>query len=156
MRDRRRLPVFALVAVILLAAAPEPSGPAEVELAVRGQESRRIGFDNLDRLPQQQVDLKFLTGHGEEHTSFTGPLLWAVLDQTGVLPASPRERVPHLLLVTGHDGYTAALALAEIDPEFEGKQVLLARQPDAKLRLVVPGDRRGGRNVRDVARIEVE
>ena len=51
--------------------------------------------------------------------------------------------------------------MAEIDPEFEGKQVLLAYPMDdhaigvGRLRLVVPGDKRGGRSVRDVARIEV-
>jgi hypothetical protein len=63
--------------------------------------------------------------------------------------------------VTGRDGYVAVLALAEIDPEFEGKQVLLAyrrnNQPfsNNELRLVVPGDRRGGRSVHDVVRIEL-
>jgi hypothetical protein len=54
----------------------------------------------------------------------------------------------------------AVLALAEIDPEFEGKQVLLAFRRDGQpmpgeLRLVVPGDRRGGRSARDVVRIEL-
>jgi hypothetical protein len=34
-------------------------------------------------------------------------------------------------VVTGRDGYAAVLALAEIDPEFEGKQVLLAYRRDS-------------------------
>ena len=57
------------------------------------------------------------------------------------------------------DGY--AVALAEIDPEFEGKQVLLAYRRNGQpiegntLRLVVPADRHGGRSVRDVVRIDL-
>jgi DMSO/TMAO reductase YedYZ molybdopterin-dependent catalytic subunit len=51
--------------------------------------------------------------------------------------------------------------MAEIDPAFEGKQILLADQvngqpmPAGEIRLVVPGDRRGGRSVRDVVRIDI-
>jgi hypothetical protein len=54
------------------------------------------------------------------------------------------------------------LALAELAPEFEGKQVILAQQMNGKplgnghLRVVVPADKRGGRSVRDIARIGVE
>lgn len=63
--------------------------------------------------------------------------------------------------MTGRDGYTAVLALAEVDPEFEGKQVLLAYRRDGQpmdghaLRLVVPGDHHGGHSVRDVVRIDL-
>lgn len=51
--------------------------------------------------------------------------------------------------------------VGEIAPEFEGKQVILAERMDdqpldaEELRIVVPLDRRGGRSVRKVARIEV-
>jgi hypothetical protein len=54
-------------------------------------------------------------------------------------------RVCAALSVTGRDGYAAVLALAEIDPEFEGKQVLLAYRRDSRpmeghaLRLVGAG-----------------
>ena len=50
------------------------------------------------------------------------------------------------LLITGRDGYTVALAVGEIDPHYEGKQVIVAYSggdPPASmtfLRLVVPGD----------------
>jgi hypothetical protein len=50
-----------------------------------------------------------------------------------------------------------ALALGELDPNYEGKLVILAYEggePPASstaLRLVVPGDVHGGRSVRDVA-----
>jgi len=43
-----------------------------------------------------------------------------------MLGSEPRTRLRHTIVVTGRDGYAAVLALAEIDPEFEGKQVVLA------------------------------
>ena len=75
--------------------------------------------------------------------------------------AGKNARLRHTLLITGRDGYAAALALGEIDPHYEGKQVILAYaggEPPASfdaLRLVVPGDTHGGRSVRDVAGIEI-
>jgi DMSO/TMAO reductase YedYZ molybdopterin-dependent catalytic subunit len=91
----------------------------------------------------------------------TGALLWSLLEQAGGLATDPRTRLRRSVAVTGRDGYVAVLALAEIDPEFEGKPVLLAYRRDGQpmggneLRLVVPGDHRGGRSVRDVVRIEL-
>ena len=54
-----------------------------------------------------------------------------------------------------------ALGIGEIDPHHEGKQIIIAYAGGdrsasmSSLRLVVPGDVHGGRNVRDVAKIEV-
>ena len=49
--------------------------------------------------------------------------------------------------------------MVELDPNFEGKQVLVAYAQDGKplpaLRLVIPADAHAGRNVRDVVAIEV-
>lgn len=52
--------------------------------------------------------------------------------------------------------------MAELDPNFEGKQVIIAYERNGEpipgnigLRLVVPGDKHGGRSVRDVIRIDV-
>ncbi len=82
-----------------------------------------------------------------------------MLERAEMLGADRRTRLRRNIVVTGRDGYAVTLALAEIDPEFEGKQVLLAYRRNGQpiegntLRLVVPGDRHGGRSVRDVVRI---
>jgi len=71
------------------------------------------------------------------------------------------DQVSQTIMILGRDGYRAVLALGEIAPEFEAKRVILAERIDGKpldadhLRVVVPLDERGGRSVRDVARIEV-
>ncbi len=64
-----------------------------------------------------------------------------------------------MVTVTGQDGYAVTLAMAEIDPEFENKQVLLALDRGGAAmdypRLAVPDDKRAGRSVRDVQSIAV-
>jgi hypothetical protein len=118
---------------------------------------------NLAKLPEITVAISFGTDHGQFHGTFTGPLLWTVLvDSKAVDPKLPREHVGEVALITGADGYAAALALGEIAPEFENKNVILAEQMNGKplapnhFRLVVPGDQRGGRSVRDVVSILVK
>ena len=116
----------------------------------------------LSELPPVQLSISFETEHGPRQASFEGPLLWTVLDHAGAVDAAkPREQVRQAVRLTGRDGYTAILALGEISPAFENKQVILAERMDGQplppghFRIVVPGDRYGGRSVRDVARIVV-
>jgi hypothetical protein len=66
-------------------------------------------------------------------------------------------------MVTGRDGYAAALALTETDAGFRKDQILLADRADGQpladtagpYRLVVEGDLRAARCVRMVSSIEV-
>ncbi len=112
----------------------------------------------LDKLPPVHAQASF---HGTG-SSFDGPPLWSLLNASGALTNTPPRALVHeAVRVTGADGYVAVLALGEISPDFEGKQVILAdRQdgkplPDGQWRLVVPGDKRGGRSVRDVTAITI-
>ena len=113
-------------------------------------------------MPAVKLALAFETEHGPQQAEFEGPLLWTVLAQANAVdPAMAREQVRQSVLITGSDGYSAVLGLGEISPSFEGKQVIIAERMDGQplgpghLRLVVPGDRRGGRSVRDVAGIAI-
>jgi hypothetical protein len=116
--------------------------------------------DEVAKLPTITLNVGFATEHGPRQAVFEGPLLWTVLDHLhAVDPAKPGGQVRQTIVVTGRDGYTATIALGEIAPEFEAKQVILAERMDGKpmdqLRVVVPGDHRGGRSVHDVVRIAV-
>jgi hypothetical protein len=108
-------------------------------------------------------EITMMSDHGAEKNSWTGPLLWDVLAAAGVVdPAKPAEQVRLAVRVTGADGYSAVLALGELAPEFGGRPILLADHVDGApnsgtgLRLLVPGEKRGGRSVRDVVRVDVE
>jgi molybdate transport system substrate-binding protein len=128
-----------------------------------GHASSVISSERIAALPSLTQRVSFITGQGERQGDWTGPLLWDVLVASGAIdPAKPAEQVHLAARVTGADGYTAVIALAEIAPQFAARPVQVADQmngvaiPDRALRLIVPGDRRGGRSVRDIVRIDVD
>ena len=165
----RRLAGSALLAAVLLlsAGAGPPRAPApapDSALVIEGEVPHAVHLAEADlrHFPRTEERVSFEGEHGQTTATYTGVRLWTLLEQAEVVGASkPRDRVGRVLIATGRDGYTAALALAEIDPAFENKPVLIAYaangQPmaDGALRLLVPGDRRGGRSVRDLVRIAV-
>lgn len=128
-------------------AEARPAAPLFVQR--HGQAPRAMPAERLAELAQTQG-------------TWGGPLLWDLLVAAGAIdPARPAEQVRLSVRVTGADGYVAVIAAAELSPEFAGRPVLLAiRRDGAPLpglpRLVVPGEKRGGRAVRDVVRIDVD
>jgi Oxidoreductase molybdopterin binding domain len=151
-----------LGALLLPVGGLPPASAQDVIIAHSVEQAHAVGLTAVTQLPKVERSVSFLTSHGADQATYTGALLWSLLQRQGILPNDPTARVRRTVVVTGRDGYVAVLALAEIDPEFEGKPVLLAFQrdnqplPDNELRLVVPGDHRGGRSVRGVARIELQ
>jgi len=128
-----------------------------------GQASRVISIDHISALKPITQKVAFRTDRGEQQSEWTGPLLWDVLVASGATESiKPGEQARLTIRVTGADGYTAVIALAEIAPQFAGRPIQLADHvdgallPDHALRLIVPGDRRGGRSVRDVIRIDMD
>ena len=151
-----------LVAGLLLATPVFAADPPGIVLQGVTGSARTLSPEELAQLPAIQMSVSFGTEHGPRQATFEGPLLWTVLDHAAAIDtAKPREQVRLAVLVEGQDGYAASLALGEISPAFEGKQVILADQQDGKplesghFRLVVPGDRMGGRSVQNVARVTV-
>lgn len=154
----RRLGLLAVAALALGAAdAPAPEG-----LTVDGhaEHALHLTLAQLKAMQQHELDISFETGHGPQGGHYAGVLLWDVVQQAGVVDApgvNAKHHLQHVLCVRGRDGYVVAVALGEIDPDFEGKSVILGEDSEAgKIRLIVPGDKHGGRNVRDVVRIEIE
>jgi hypothetical protein len=151
---------FGTVAVAPLRAA-EPPASAAIVVTGPSHAAVELTVAELARLPTVRLQVAFLTEHGRRSASFEGPLLWAVLQKAGAIDPKPRDEASESVVIVGRDGYRAVLALGEIAPEFEGKQVLLAESMDGRplgaghLRVVVPLDKRGGRSVREVTRIDV-
>lgn len=160
-RPCRCLSVSALLGFFLFAGAPIAAVAAGVVVVKQSEAPRTIEQPALERLPPTTVRVSFMTSHGPEQGSYTGVLLWTLLQQVGTIDPKPRARVARTVKVTGRDHFSVVLALAEVDPEFEGKPVVLAYRRDGhpigagELRLVVPGDRRGARSVHDVVRIDM-
>jgi len=144
-----------------------PTTPANqnwvVSLGGKVKHPRQFDLETLQRLPAQQVTVSYQTGRGVEEASFTGVSLWTLLGEAGGIddPAKSAE-LRHVIRITARDGYVVVLSTGEIAPDFGAKPALLAyRRNDeapaaAGFRLAMPGDKHGGRYVRDVISIEVE
>jgi DMSO/TMAO reductase YedYZ molybdopterin-dependent catalytic subunit len=155
------LPIACFAAALPLAAhAQTPAQtPGSVKVDGMVQAPQSFTADQLKSLPSHQVDAAFQTMHGSSHHVWTGVLLWDLVNKPGLKDApGPRTGIRHTFLIRGADGYAAALAIGEIDPAMEGKPVILAYLQDNQptpLRLIVPADHHGARDVHDVVEIEV-
>ncbi|WP_303782154.1 molybdopterin-dependent oxidoreductase [Sandarakinorhabdus limnophila] len=115
----------------------------------------------LARLP---VASATLTAHGKNHAC-TGVWL-ADLAAAAGLPAGEALRGPALttlIMAEAADGYRVAFSLAGLDPKLGNHPVLVANACDGKaldesdgpLRLVVPGEVRAARSVRQIRALRV-
>lgn len=152
---------LAATAALLLPAPPAVAQGAP-GLAVQGrvEHPRILTMTDIQALPPVTLEVEHITGKGMQKEAYTGALLWPLITAAGpVDEAGGRSGLQHTLLARGQDGYAVALSIGELDPRFEGKQVLVAYARDGKtlsgLRLVVPADAHAGRSVHDLASIEV-
>jgi hypothetical protein len=96
---------------------------------------------------------------------FAGVPLSTVLSLGGIQlgDALRGPRMAEVLMVEAADGYKVAFALAEADPAFATREIILADKRDGKaldakqgpLRIVAPGDKRPARWVRQVTTLRV-
>jgi DMSO/TMAO reductase YedYZ molybdopterin-dependent catalytic subunit len=117
-------------------------------------------------LPAETVDVSFQAGQGVTNATFTGTRLLNVFDAAGgaALPTDGNNaKLRVTVMVTGADGYQVAFGWGDLDPEFGAMPILLAYQQNGQpmgdkqgmARLVVPGDKRGGRYVARVKSIDL-
>ena len=137
--------------------------PAALSIGGLVKAPQSFTLADLQKLPWTTVDATFQTEHGSQHGTWLGVSLWTLLDHAGGVDASMKDSVRHWLVVTGRDGYAVALSVGEIDPSFGHAAAVVAWShdgqsfdPKAGLRLILPGDRYGARDVRDVVGIEVK
>ena len=160
----RRLAIFCGVLLLpcgVVQAADAPSG--ELSLTGRVAHPQQFDFVKLRALPSQDVQVMFDTEPGPEQADFTGVALWALLGKAGGIDDKTKGAVlRHTIKVTGRDGYFVVLSTGEIAPDFGAKPALIAYQRAGEaagasgFRLVMPGDKRSARYVRDVVAIDVD
>jgi len=123
----------------------------------------RLTAHDLGRLPQRTVTCTFRGSSGTRTHTYAGPLLLDVLHQAEPRfdPRIKADPVRHVITATGGDQQQATLAWAEIDPDFAGRAVLVALTEDGRPaeggrpRVVVPGDKCGGRYVAGLVRLHL-
>jgi DMSO/TMAO reductase YedYZ molybdopterin-dependent catalytic subunit len=155
---KRALLAAGFVAYAFVATAQEPP---TVTVSGTVQHPLTLTILDLKAMPAIDVTVSQQTDRGPSQGKFRGALLWSVIDKAGLLIGTEKNAyLRHTVLVSGGDGYAAALSEGELDPKLEGKQVILAYQKDGtaldRPRLVVPGDAHAARGVHDVVTIEVK
>jgi hypothetical protein len=163
----RHLPtrvVTGLATAVVLALSPATAVAAAADtVAVTGavHHPKRLSVAQLNAMPQRSKEVAFGIGADRASHTFKGALLLDVLNAAGptVNPKVKSDLQRFVITVVGADGYAAALAWGEIDPNLENKTVLLATSEDgealARPMLVVPFDAKGGRLVNDVVQVVV-
>jgi DMSO/TMAO reductase YedYZ molybdopterin-dependent catalytic subunit len=145
-------------------AQQDPPTAKDVLLGVRGEVERPLSLTAAEfaKLPRQGVRAKDHTG---KESLFEGVSLHDVMKSAGV-KFGEELRGPGLALyavVEASDGYRAVFALPELDPACTDRVILLADRRDGEplsaqegpLRVIVPGEKRHSRWVRQVVTIRV-
>lgn len=155
--------VWIVASMCLFAQVAAGQEAPPIHLSGSGVTEMEITRQALSELPAVELDVSYQTSKGEQKGRYGGPPLWAVLTELGKLKVEggyPELR--RSITVTGSDGYAILFSAGEIAPDFGNTQALIVLKIDGvavpdtdRLRLVVPGDRRGARNVRDIESIEV-
>jgi hypothetical protein len=159
-----RILTLALGLLALTALAPAAEA-ATATAGLYGAVKSPLGFDQatLSALPATTIEVPYKSASGNGKDSYTGVLVWDLLKQAELINDEGKNSwLKHTILITAANGYAVSVAVGEFDPNYGAKQVLLAYKAGTNLasfdhlKLVVPGDVRGGRSVRDVVSIEVK
>lgn len=151
----RYLPIVALV----LAVAPA--------LYAQSLEVTRADATSTTLTAAQIAALPHVTINTKDHDTpaqFAGVPLAEILKLAGVETGKMKgPQMTQALLVEAADGYKVVFALAELDPDFSDRQIILADQRDGKpldakqgpWRIVAPGDKRPARWIRQVTSFKI-
>ena len=153
--------ILAIALAILLLSTAHAAESAALNIVLKDGHSVELSPSLLAGLTRQQV---VSTSHGKT-AKHEGYNLREILKAAGVDPVEGLrgKQLAGYLTVTATDGYTVVFALAELYPTLGNTQVVLADSQDGQplhasdgpWRLVVPGDQRAARSVRQVTSIRV-
>ena len=136
---------------------------------VSGEVTNRAVLDlrKLEQFPPAQQNVTYFAAGSVVTESFTGVLLWDLLNEPpvgGIVtdPTIKNDILHKVVIVTGTDCYQSVFGAGEINPSFGGNQIMVAYATGGQslgsagfARIVAPGDKAGGRFVSNIASIEV-
>lgn len=141
---------------------PPVTAPKSLEVGGEVSRPRKLSAADLEKLPRLTVSAK---DHDGKPVTFEGVALVEVLRLAGVEFGEKLrgKQLALFLVVDAVDGYRAVFALPELDPAFTDQNIILADRRDGKplseaegpWRIVVPGEKRQGRWVRQVVALTI-
>jgi len=157
-----------LISIRIPSVAANITLPSDGALHIDGQiyNPLNLTVDDLrNNYPAQTLEVTYMSGEDTVTTSFTGVLLWDIISSAQVNFNSDvrNDKLGFFIVASASDGYQAVISWGEIDPEFGNQPILIAfeegGQPitdeQGSIRLIVPGDSRGGRYVSGLVSLSV-
>jgi DMSO/TMAO reductase YedYZ molybdopterin-dependent catalytic subunit len=157
MLKRVAIAALALFLTVGFAAAQSPA----LVLDGKVKQPQRWTIDDLKKMPAEHATVSYQTDRGVVSASFTGVLLWSLIGAAGGIDDSGKNaELRHAIRITAKDEYVVVTSTGELAPDFGDKAAIVAYERDGQpldgFRIVMPGDKHGGRNVRDVVSISIE
>lgn len=131
------------------------------------QEPATLRLIDLKRMPSSRVTVTYYSGSsGLVTKTYTGVVLNDLLTNAGIKtdPAIRNDILRKYVVVTATDCYQSVIAVADLLPNFGAQQVLIAYadgdgapldETEGMARLIVAGDKQGGRLVSNVTSVAV-
>lgn len=161
MRSKSYSVLLAALAVVACLALPSAAKAQGIAVQNESGATVRLTATDLAALPHRAVSVD---DHGKS-VIVEGVPLPQVLEKGGVTFDTSRhgKNLTRCLLVEAADGYRVVFALPELDPAFTDRVILLADRADGQpldaktgpFRIVVPGEKRMARWVRQVTALKV-
>ncbi|QMW05539.1 molybdopterin-dependent oxidoreductase [Spirosoma foliorum] len=137
---------------------------AQTVLTISGEVTKPLTLQAADLKAMPHAEVTGNDRDGKEH-KYSGIPLSELLKQAGATLGSALrgENLTKYVAIKAIDGYEVIFALAEIDPEFATRTIILADAVDGAplpqgvrpYRVVVPGEKKPARWIREVKSIEV-
>ena len=150
---------YRIIPILISALLAGPALAADsARLTLPDHPPETVDAGSLAVLPATEIASAYRSSKGIETGIYKGVLLWDILAARGLVE-DPKSALRHVLLVSAGDGHEVAFSVGEIAPDFGARPILLAYElngapiPDG-LRMVVPGDIRGARHIKDIVALD--
>lgn len=144
------------------ASAPAASAPTPAQIKGAVWPPVSLTPKVLKALPALTLSVHYKTTHGDESGVYKGISLWGLLQRLQIINGMTKNAdLQHTVIVMGRDGYAIALSFGELDPHLGDDHAIVAYAGSnhtasfSNLRLILPEDHYGARDVRDIAEIDI-
>jgi DMSO/TMAO reductase YedYZ molybdopterin-dependent catalytic subunit len=134
-------------------------------VAVVGEVEKPLLLDAAYFKKMPRVTVRRIAHFDHKEHTYTGIPLSEIIRECGAIPNNELKgkSLSKYVLIKAGDGYQAVIALPEIDTAFTDKVIILADMADGKplppdvgpFQIIVPGDKRPARCVRQVISINI-
>jgi hypothetical protein len=167
---KKRVLIVGLALALFVAAVSAQQAKNSNDVSTQGSlllknDQGSISLALADFRALQHISIKAHNGHTGSDETYSGVALATLLAKLNapMENALRGKAMTTYVTATGSDGYAVVLSLAEVDPDFHDNQVIVADardgQPlgkDGPFQLIVPGDKRPARWVRNLVSISLQ